>query len=264
MDVKNPIGVLDSGVGGLSVLKELQKLMPHEDFIYVGDTARTPYGPRTEKEVRKFVEEIVSYLETQGVKQVIIACNTLTVLGVDSIKGNHPFHVIGMSKGEHLVLKATKNKKIGIMATEFTIGTEAHKKAILAVDNTAEVHPLACPKYVPLIEGEHFDTKAMQEAIAEYVKHHENMGIDTLILSCTHYPFIKDSIQENFKKEITIIDPAAQTALDAQADLREQGLLRDSGLGKTRVCFTADLERGKRLAKRMVNMKNSQFEEITL
>lgn len=106
-----PIGVLDSGVGGLSVLKVLHRLLPSESFIYVGDTARTPYGTRSEAEIRGFVEQIIAWLENRGVKQVVIACNTLTMLGVDSLKGNREFSIIGMSKGEDLLLKASKKKK---------------------------------------------------------------------------------------------------------------------------------------------------------
>ena len=107
-----PIGVLDSGVGGLSVLKCLHQLLPHEDFIYVGDTARTPYGTRPEQEIRGFVAEIIDWLAAQGVKEVVIACNTLTMLGVESLKGEHKFPVVGMSKGEQLLLAASKKKKI--------------------------------------------------------------------------------------------------------------------------------------------------------
>ena len=139
MNKQQPIGVLDSGVGGLSVLKCLHQLLPHENFIYVGDTARTPYGTRTEKEIRGFVGEIIDWLAAQNVKQIVIACNTLTMLGVDSLRGEHEFSVVGMSKGEELLLQASKKKKIGVIATQFTIGTEAHKRALLAADPTAEV-----------------------------------------------------------------------------------------------------------------------------
>ena len=151
-----PIGVLDSGVGGLSVLKCLKEALPHEDFIYVGDTARTPYGSRSEVEVRTFVGEMLDFLTAEGVKLVVIACNTLTVLGTETLKGNREFGLVGMSKGERLVLDASRNKTIGVFATEFTINSGAHKAAILALAPTACVVPQACPKLVPLIEGEQF------------------------------------------------------------------------------------------------------------
>ncbi|MBQ5672602.1 MAG: glutamate racemase [Phascolarctobacterium sp.] len=258
-----PIGVLDSGVGGLSVLKVLHQMMPHENFIYVGDTARTPYGSRSEEEIRQFVEEIISWLESQGVKQVVIACNTLTMLGIDSLKKEHPFELVGMSKGEQLLLAASKKKKIGVFATQFTISTEAHKKAILAADASAEVYPMACPKFVPLIEGEQFGNPEIEQAVAEYAAPLKEAGIDALILSCTHYPFIKDVVEAEFGSEVTVIDPAEATAKLSKEALEKEGLLGDCE-GSVTICCTADLERVKRLASRMLPLEQCQFKEITL
>ena len=259
-----PIGVLDSGVGGLSVLKVLHQMLPNENFIYVGDTARTPYGSRSEEEIRQFVEEIISWLERQGVKQVVIACNTLTMLGIDSLKKEHPFELIGMSKGEQLLLAASKKKKIGVFATQFTISTEAHKKAILAADASAEVYPMACPKFVPLIEGEQFGNPAVAEAVAEYATPLKEAGIDALILSCTHYPFIKDVVEAEFGAGVTVIDPAEATALLSKASLEKKGLLSDEKAGSVTICCTADLERVKRLATRMLPTEACSFKEISL
>ena len=259
-----PIGVLDSGVGGLSVLKVLHQMLPQENFIYVGDTARTPYGSRSEGEIRQFVEEIISWLESQGVKQVVIACNTLTMLGIDSLKKEHPFELIGMSKGEQLLLEASKKKKIGVFATQFTISTEAHKKAILAADSSAEVYPMACPKFVPLIEGEQFGDPAVAEAVAEYAAPLKEAGIDALILSCTHYPFIKDVVEAEFGEVVTVIDPAEATAKLSKASLEANGLLNNEEQGSVKICCTADLERVKRLAARMLPAESCQFQEISL
>ncbi|WP_303707493.1 glutamate racemase, partial [Phascolarctobacterium succinatutens] len=186
MDKMQPIGVLDSGVGGLSVLKCLHQMLPHEDFIYVGDTARTPYGTRSEQEIRGFVGEIIDWLTAKNVKQVVIACNTLTMLGVDSLRGTHPFRVVGMSKGAQQLLAASPHKKIGVLATQFTISSGLHKKAILAADPQAQVYPVACPKFVPLIEGEQFDSPELQQAIAEYTEPFKKAGVEAVILSCTH------------------------------------------------------------------------------
>jgi glutamate racemase len=258
-----PIGVLDSGVGGLSVLKVLHQMLPQEKFIYVGDTARTPYGSRSEEEIRQFVEEIISWLESQGVKQVVIACNTLTMLGIDSLKKEHPFELVGMSKGEQLLLAASKKKKIGVFATQFTISTEAHKKAILAADASAEVYPMACPKFVPLIEGEQFGNPEIEQAVAEYAAPLKEAGIDALILSCTHYPFIKDVVEAEFGSEVTVIDPAEATAKLSKEALEKEGLLGDCE-GSVTICCTADLERVKRLASRMLPLEQCQFKEITL
>lgn len=264
MQKNAPIGVLDSGVGGLSVLKCLQAALPQEDFIYVGDTARTPYGPRSEAEVRRFVGEIIDYLDGRGVKLVVIACNTLTVLGVDTLKGSHAFEIVGMSKGAQLVLAASSRKKIGVFATEFTINSGAHKAAILAADDGAEVSPQACPKFVPLIEGEQFDGAEVRAAVAEYAAPLKAAGIDTLILSCTHYPFIQKEIESEFGSEVTVIDPADATAQDTKTVLAAEGLLRSEGAGTLEVCFTADVERGARIAGRVLPQGKCLFKEIKL
>lgn len=264
MNKQQPIGVLDSGVGGLSVLKCLHQMLPHEDFIYVGDTARTPYGTRTEKEIRGFVGEMIGWLAAKNVKQIVIACNTLTMLGVNSLKGDYQFSVVGMSKGEQLLLAASKKKKIGVLATQFTIGTEAHKKAILAADPTVEVYPMACPKFVPLIEGEKFASDELPKAIAEYAAPLKKAGVDALILSCTHYPFIREQIAAEFGTDVKIIDPAAATSGNAILALKTDGLLRTEGVGKVEICCTADLERVKRLAARMLPATSCSFRLIDL
>ena len=264
MDKMQPIGVLDSGVGGLSVLKCLHQMLPHEDFIYVGDTARTPYGTRSEQEIRGFVGEIIDWLAAKNVKQVVIACNTLTMLGVDSLRGTHPFRVVGMSKGAQQLLAASPHKKIGVLATQFTIASGLHKKAILAADPQAQVYPVACPKFVPLIEGEQFDSPELQQAIAEYTEPLKEAGVEAVILSCTHYPFIKEQIEADLGPKVKVLDPAAATSADAIAALKEEGLLRTEGKGRLQVCCTADLARVERLAGRMLPVDECDFSLIDL
>ncbi len=262
MKYNAPIGVIDSGVGGLSVLKVLRQMLPHEDFIYVGDTARTPYGTRSEQEIRKFVDEMLTWLETQNVKMVVVACNTLTMLGIDSLKGTHNFEIVGMSKGEHILLEMSKKKKIGVFATPFTISTEAHKKAILALDSSAEVYPVPCAKFVPLIEGEQFANPQLPLAVAEYTAPLKEAGVDALILSCTHYPFIKEEIEAELGAGVKVLDPAEETAQNVQKLLEAKGLLRSAGEGGVNICCTADLERVRRLAARMLPVETCEFELI--
>ncbi len=264
MQCNAPIGVLDSGVGGLSVLKCLHQLLPHENFIYVGDTARTPYGCRSEKEIRSFVGEIIDWLALQGVKQVVIACNTLTMLGVESLRGKHEFSVVGMSKGEQLLLQASTKKKIGVFATQFTISTDAHRKAILAADPTAEVFPVACPKFVPLIEGEEFTNPKLMAAVKEYAAPLQEVGVDALILSCTHYPFIREQIAQVMGSGVTIVDPAEATSRLAKEALAAENLLQHEGVGRVTVCCTADEARVRRLTARMLSVEECSFVTIDL
>lgn len=264
MNIDAPIGVLDSGVGGLSVLKCLHKMLPRENFIYLGDTARTPYGTRSEQEIRRFVEEMLNWMEKQHVKQVVIACNTLTMLGVDTLQKQHQFNITGMSKGEQMLLAASRNKKIGVMATPFTISTEAHKKALLAADPSVSVYPMACPDFVPLIESGRFDGDEIKQAVAKYAAPLKQAGIDALILSCTHYPFVRNEIAAAFGSKVKIIDPAEATSSNVREALKHRGLLRKEGQGSIKVCCTAGRERVKRLAEMMLPVDDCIFEQISL
>ncbi|MEG1412555.1 MAG: glutamate racemase [Acidaminococcaceae bacterium] len=259
-----PIGVLDSGVGGLSVLKALKELLPQEEFIYLGDTARTPYGSRSEAQVRQFVGEMLDYFDACGAKLVVIACNTLTVLGIDTLQGTHAYRLVGMSKGVQLALASTRKKTVGVLATEFTIRTGAHKKELLAADATVQVVPQACPKFVPLIEGEGFGTPELAAAIQEYTTPLRLAGVDTIILSCTHYPFIKKELAAVLPG-VRVLDPAEQTALDALAILERDALAKSvAEKGTTTICFTADVERGRRLAGKMFATADCRFQLVKL
>lgn len=264
MDKNRPIGVIDSGVGGLSVLRALQKTMPHEKFLYLGDTARAPYGTRTRETITAFVAQMTDWLEQNRVKQLVAACNTITVLGTDVIQGAHSFPVIGMSKGVELVLKTTRNKRIGLMATDFTVGTGAHRKEIQAADTAAEVFGVGCTKFVPLIEGNRFGSPELQAAIDEYADALKAKDVDTVILGCTHYPFVKEYLEEAFGQGVTIIDPAEATARQAKTELEGRGLLQAEGPGGCTICFTGDVERGKLLAGRMLDLETCEFKQVKL
>ena len=259
-----PIGVIDSGVGGLSVLRALQKAMPHERFLYLGDTARAPYGTRTRETITAFVAQMTDWMEQNGVKQLVAACNTITVLGTDVIRGSHSFTVIGMSKAVKEVLKATQNKNVGLMATDFTVGTGAHRKEIQAADPGAKVFGVGCTKFVPLIEGNRFGSPELQAAINEYAKALKEKEVDTVILGCTHYPFVKEELAETFGPGVTIIDPAEATALQAKAELEQRGILRTEGKGSCTICFTGNVALGKLLAGRMLEPATCEFKQVTL
>ena len=264
MHIDAPIGVLDSGVGGLSVMKYLHQMLPCEDFIYLGDTARTPYGSRPEAEIRSFVCEMLDWFETQGIKQVVLACNTITMLGIDTLKEGHSYYFIGMSKGEKLLAEASIKKKVGVFATEFTISTQAHKKAIEAYDPSVKVYPMACPDFVPLIEGEHLACEHLTNCIRTYATPLKEAGIDALILSCTHYPFVREQVQKEFGPDVRIIDPAEATSELAIKQLKAAGLYKKEGSGRVRICCTRDLPRVKRLAALMLPTEDCTFEEISL
>ena len=264
MDREQPVGVIDSGVGGMSVLRWLQEKMPHEHFIFIGDTARTPYGDRPRGEIIRFVGEMTAFLERRHIKQLVVACNTITVLGTDIIRDGHDFDVIGMGKGALMIRGVTKNNRVGFMATDFTVSTGAHKAEIERVDPGVKVFGQGCPKLVPLIEAEKFGTPEMKAAVREYADMLKTHDVDTVLLSCTHYPFLQKDIEEAFGGGVTVLDPAAMTMGHAYEVLEEKHLLNPAGDGRADVCFTADLERARRLAAHMLDMGRCDFHLIDL
>lgn len=259
-----PVGVVDSGVGGLTVLKHLHQMMPKENFIFIGDTARTPYGTRSEEELRLFADEMITWLENKGAKLIVFACNTMTMLGVNTLEKDHQLLLIGMSKGEQLLDIASRNRKVGVFATPYTIGTGAHRKAIEEVAPDIRVFPMPCAKFVPLVEAEKFGTQEVVDAVREYAMPLKEVGIDSLILSCTHYPFIQDEIQAELGPTVKIVDPAKETALLAKKMLDILGLRRTESQGSMAICCTADLDRVKRLTKRILPVEELDYKLINL
>lgn len=264
MNRNQPIGVIDSGVGGLTVLKYLQKQLPHENFIFIGDTERTPYGDKSRDELISMVGDMTEWLNKKNIKLLVVACNTITVLGTEAIKGKYDFAVIGMSKGAALVKKYSKSKLVGVFATNFTVSTEVHKKAIQALDSEMHVFAQGCPKFVPLIERAQFDSPELTEAIEEYAEVLKRDGVDTVLLSCTHYPFVQEQVQKAFGPNVKVLDPAEITVQDAINYLKENELEKKEEFGRCDVCFTADIHRAQSLAARMLNMDKCQFHEIKI
>jgi len=243
-----PIGIFDSGLGGLTVVSEVLNLLPGEDIIYFGDTARTPYGSRTPAEILQFMHEILTFFTTQNVKMAIIACNTMTALGLEQARTEVPFLLIGVDNGIRAALDASSNKRIGVIATEATIKSGKHAKAAKAEAMEIKVFPQSCPQFVPLIEQEKFFGPDIAAAAREYLKPLALNQIDTLILGCTHYPFISPLIREIMGPEVKLIDPARETAAEARTQLAHQDKLATRAKGRVRLCFSADLPRARRVA----------------
>lgn len=259
-----PIGVIDSGVGGLTVLKWLQEKMPHENFVYIGDTARCPYGnAHSEDEILAFSAQMVDTLAQKGVKAIVVACNTISMLGKENLRFGWELPIITMSLGEEILLRTSKTKHIGLLATPFTIGKELHYKAIMKADSEAKVTMVPCPDFVPLIESEKFGSLKLRMTVTRYCKDFKNSDIDTIMLACTHYPFIRKEIETEMDGKVQIVDPAEQTALDVIATLGKD-LLKTEGQGKARICSTADVSRTRRLAERVLDLQKCEFSEVRL
>ena len=259
-----PIDVFDSGIGGLTVLKELIELMPGEDFIYFGDTARIPYGPRPTEQIIEFMNEILRFFAQRKVKMAVVACNTMTALGIEVTKEQYPFTLVGVNTGVDLALGISKSKKIGIIATQATIVSGKHTKAVQQKDQDAICYPQACSKLVPLIEGAQVEGSEIEEAVAEYLLPMKHDGVDAVILACTHYPFVSQVIEKVVGKGITLINPARETAIDAYHILRQQENLSTFKRGKVLLCVSSDLEQAKKMAGYMLDLQQVNFELVNL
>src|SRR5690625_1893686 len=221
------IGVIDSGVGGLTVAQELMRQLPKEKLIYLGDTKRCPYGPRSKEEVQKFTWEMVNVLLNKEIETLVIACNTTTAFTLPLIRKNLTIPVIGVIKpGARAAIKSTRNHYIGVIGTEGTIRSHAYDNALKRLHTNIYVNSLACPTLVPMVEqgvfsGEHAK-KVVTQSLAEMKM---NNHIDTLILGCTHYPLIKDTIQEVIGDHVTIVSSSEETARETSTILDVHDLL---------------------------------------
>ncbi len=221
------IGLLDSGLGGLSVFRELKKQLPREQTIYFGDTAHAPYGEKTDEEILSYVTTIVDFLFKQEVKLIIIACNTATSVALDRIKNRYSIPIIGIIQpGAQEAINKTKNKKIGIIGTEVTIRNKSYEKIIKDIDSSIITYSKACSNQIIREMEEHAlrDENKIKILLRECVKPLIKNGIDTLILGCTHYPFLRKYISDVISPDITIVDPAEATVKTVNEWLIENGL----------------------------------------
>src|SRR5437762_9874637 len=220
-----PVGVFDSGVGGLTVLHECLVTMPHEDFVYLGDHARLPYGPRPLDEIRRFALEIGSYLQEQDVKLILVACNAATSAGIAELQAGLEVPVVGVITPEaHAAVQATRNRRVGLLATEGTVAAGRYAELVHALDAGAELVPVACPRLVPLIESEDPFGAETTEAVREYAAPLKDAGVDTVILGCTHYPLIRPVFQRVFGRDVTLVFSAEETAREVAETLARKGI----------------------------------------
>lgn len=224
-----PIGVIDSGVGGLTVASELMRQLPKEQLIYLGDTLRCPYGPRPKEEVIQYTLEMVDFLLLKNIKLLVIACNTATAFTLELLREKLEIPVIGVIQpGARAAIKMTYNMQIGVIGTEGTIASKAYPDALHSIHSEIEVHDLACPSFVPMVEkgilsGEEAN-RIVRESLASLK---DKRVIDTLILGCTHYPLLKETIQAVMGNEVSIISSGEETAREVSAILGYQELLYD-------------------------------------
>ncbi len=220
-----PIGVFDSGVGGLTVAREIMRHLPNENIVYFGDTARVPYGSKSKDNIIRYSRQIIHFLRTKGVKAIVIACNTASALALDVVSEECDIPIIGVVvPGARAALAVTETKKIGVIGTEGTIRSAMYEKVIQQLDPEASVVGKACPLFVPLVEEGFAKHRVTEEIIDYYLASFLDTDIDSLILGCTHYPLLRSRIREYFKDEIKLVNPAYETAMDLRNILRANGM----------------------------------------
>jgi glutamate racemase len=213
--MKRAIGIFDSGVGGLTVLKEIMAKLPEENIIYLGDTARVPYGIRSAETVTRYSFENTRFLLAQEIKMLVVACNTASAVSLDALKKEFPLPVIGvLEPGARAAVAATRSRNVGVIGTEATINSGAYEKAIKRIAPDVEVHSRACPLFVQLAEEGWTDNDVAELVAERYLAPLRDTGIDTLVLGCTHYPLLKTVISNAVGSEITLIDSATETATE--------------------------------------------------
>jgi glutamate racemase len=265
MDAR-PIGVFDSGVGGLTVLHECLVTMPHEDFVYLGDHARLPYGPRPLPEIARFAHEIGAYLEREGVKLIVVACNAATSAALPQLQEELTVPVLGVITPEaHAAVQATRNRRVGLLATQLTVDAGRYARLVHDLDAGVEFLPVACPRLVPLIEGDDPYGPETERAVREYSAPLKEAGVDTVILGCTHYPLIRPILQRVFGRDVTLVFSAEETALEVAETLARKRIENEAARdGAYRFLTTGDPDAFRELGRRFLQLPIGEVEHVAL
>jgi glutamate racemase len=265
MDAR-PVGVFDSGMGGLTVLHECLVTMPHEDFVYLGDAARLPYGPRPADEIRRFAHEIAGYLEEQGVKLIVAACNSATSAALPELQQHFEVPIVGVLTPEaHAAVQATRNRRVGLLATQATVSSGRYEELVRTLDAGVQVVSVACPGLVPLIESDDPFGAATTEAVRVYAEPLKREQVDTVILGCTHYPLIRPIFQRVFGRGVTLVFSAEETAREAAETLARKGIEHDPDReGTCRFLTTGDVDDFRATGARFLQLPIDEVELVTV
>jgi glutamate racemase len=275
LDRNLPIGIFDSGVGGLTVYRALHERLPNERFVYLGDTARVPYGTKSLATVERYAVENSKFLEAHGIKLLVVACNTASALALPAIRGAIKLPVIGVIEpGSRAAVEVAQGANIGVIATEATVNSGAYSTAIAGFRQSGEVVERACPLFVPLAEEGWADTDVARIVARDYLSDFSETSIAALVLGCTHYPILRDVITETVGTEITLIDSGAATAADVESLLEKSSLAHDEPLGlyqERRLCDDLDhfyvtdaAERFAKVAERFLGSAPSILEAVEI
>ncbi|MEG2337799.1 MAG: glutamate racemase [Clostridium sp.] len=264
--MRRPIGVFDSGIGGLTVAKEIMDILPSEDIVYFGDTARVPYGNKSKLTIEKFSLQISRFLETENVKAIVIACNTASAFALDAVKDKFSVPVIGViNPGARAAAATTKNNKVGIIGTEGTVSSGAYSKAVENICNEIEIFSTPCPLFVPIVE-EGWSEKEVSYMIAkEYLQNLKEIGVDSLVMGCTHYPLLNNVVQRVMGEDVTLINPARETAIELRLILENLNILNSEGDRGIYKYFVSDnAKKFVTVGERFLNRKIEDIVEIDI
>ena len=226
IDKNAPVGVFDSGVGGLTVAREIMRNLPSEKIVYFGDTARVPYGSKSKDTVIRYSSQIVHFLREQNVKAIVIACNTASAFALEAVQDKLDIPVIGVIEaGARVAAEETNNKRVGVIGTVGTVGSGIHESYLKRLDPEITVIGKACPLFVPLVEEGWLHDPVTVEVASRYLQELKDEQVDTLILGCTHYPLIRSTIQEVMGEKVRLVNPAYETALELKSLLTKMDLL---------------------------------------
>jgi glutamate racemase len=261
---KRPIGVFDSGVGGLTVLKELIRELPSENIIYLGDTARVPYGTRSPETVMKYSFENAQFLISKGIKILVVACNTSSSISLSVLEKTFRIPAVGViAPGAKAAVKKSERKKIAVIGTETTINSKSYKKEIKSIDKSYDVMGIACPLFVPLVEEGWHRGDVVNLVAQKYLSPLIKYGADVLILGCTHYPIIKKTISGVVN--IPLIDSAAETAIEVKYILAHEGILRRNSSKPERKFFVTDaIDKFIDTGKKFLNYPISHISKVNI
>jgi glutamate racemase len=237
-----PLGVFDSGIGGLTVVRELLRLLPHEELVYYGDVARLPYGNKSKETITRFSREIAQFLLARGVKAIVVACNTASALALPALEAELSVPVVGVIKaGAASAAAHSKTGRVGVVATASTVRSGAYAEALAALNPALTVRAQACPLLVPLVEEGWIDHAVTREVAREYLAPLKDADLDTLILGCTHYPLLKRVIGEVMGEGVTLVDSGEEAARAVATLLRERGLAAPPGPAPVHALYLSDL-----------------------
>jgi glutamate racemase len=256
MNKDSAIGLFDSGIGGLTVLQKIIEILPRENTVYLGDTARAPYGTKSVETVLRYSFENSDFLVEKDVKLVVVACNTSTAIALDRLKSSLEVPVIGVIEpGVRKALSKSRNRKIGVIGTEATIQSSAYTKALRAADVKVEVYSRACPLFVPLVEEGWTDNDVVEMTVKAYLGSLKQSGIDTLILGCTHYPLLRKAIRKLLGDGVYLVDSAEEIANEVSTILKKESLARRNGKGTHSFFVTDAPDRFVKVGQRFLGEK---------